>query len=173
MGTIHRPSFAHLPLQRGPCHVVGLIALAYIALTLARYGGDPMKFALIGTRYDPGLAGGTWGYDGQFAYQIARDPLWAHAFSRCSGVSLPAHPLPARRVGAGAGARAIVSLDAHRGQLAGAHSRHVVDRGHLDRARGEPMVRVELWAFGGLLMAVRLDLTEPLAYALAQAAVLA
>ena len=63
-----------------PWHVVGLIALAYIALTLARYGGDPMKFALVGTRYDPGLQGGTWGYDGQFAYQIARDPLGASRF---------------------------------------------------------------------------------------------
>ena len=48
-----------------PWHIVGLVALGYIALTLARYGGNPMQFALVGSRFDLGVAGGTWGYDGQ------------------------------------------------------------------------------------------------------------
>ena len=48
-----------------PWHIVGLVALGYIALTLARYGGNPMQFALVGSRFDLSVAGGTWGYDGQ------------------------------------------------------------------------------------------------------------
>jgi hypothetical protein len=52
-----------------------LLCLAYVLLTLARYNFDPKYFALIGTQYDPGLPNGRPGYDGQFAYQIARDPL--------------------------------------------------------------------------------------------------
>ena len=31
-----------VPSSFVPFHIVGLIALAYIALTLARYGGDPI-----------------------------------------------------------------------------------------------------------------------------------
>src|SRR5512139_1594311 len=74
MTDVHRSS-RNAVVRLRPWHVVAVIALAYIALTLARYGGDPMKFVLVGTRYDPGLPNGTQGYDGQFAYQIARDPL--------------------------------------------------------------------------------------------------
>ena len=58
-----------------PWHVSLLVCLAYVLLTLARYDFDPKYFALIGSLYDPGLPGGRPGYDGQFAYQIARDPV--------------------------------------------------------------------------------------------------
>jgi len=62
-----------------PWVIVLVLALAYVGLTLARYEGDPLIFALVGTQYsgrgyaqsDPQ---GTQGYDGQFAYYIARDP---------------------------------------------------------------------------------------------------
>ena len=155
-----------------PSRIVGLIALAYIVLTLARYGGDPMRFALVGTRYDPGVAGGTWGYDGQFAYQIARDPLGASRF-----LDVPAYryqrilyPLVAWVLAAGQGTLVPWTLIAVNwlALVAGTWITEEILAG-----RG-----VSCWyalsygLFAGLLMAVRLDLTEPLALALAQAAIL-
>jgi len=188
MADIRRSSFVNLPLQGvRPFHVVGLIALAYIALTLARYGGDPMKFVLVGTRYDPGLQGGTWGYDGQFAYQIARDPFGASRF-----LDVPAYryqrilyplfswalaavdsPLFALRTGGiEGGLSALVpwTLIAVNWLALLAGTRFTED---ILTGRGvNRWYTLSYGLFGGLMMAARLDLTEPLAYALAQAAVL-
>jgi len=165
-----------------PFHVVGLIALAYIALILARYSGDPSKFALVGTRYDPGLQGGTWGYDGQFAYQIARDPLGASRF-----LDVPAYryqrvlyPLtawalalavsPLSGTGGIEGGLVPWMLIAVNGLALVAGTRFTED---ILTGRGtNRWYALSYGLFGGLMMAVRLDLTEPLAYALAQAAVL-
>jgi hypothetical protein len=57
-----------------PWHVVAIVCVMYVTITLARGAFDPKFFALIGSQYDPGLPDGRPGYDGQFAYQIARDP---------------------------------------------------------------------------------------------------
>jgi len=155
-----------------PWHIVGLIALAYIALILARYSGDPSKFALVGTRYDPGLPDGTWGYDGQFAYQIARDPLGASRF-----LDVPAYryqrilyPLTAWALSLGQGTLVFWTLIAVNGLALVAGTRFTED---ILTGRGtNRWYALSYGLFGGLMMAVRLDLTEPLAYALAQAAVL-
>ena len=48
-----------------PWVVVLLLALTYVGVTLARYGGDPLTFALVGTRYSQGDPQGSPGYDGQ------------------------------------------------------------------------------------------------------------
>lgn len=155
-----------------PWHVVGLIALAYIALTLVRYGGDPMKFVLVGTRYDPGLQGGTWGYDGQFAYQIARDPLGASRF-----LDVPAYryqrilyPLVAWALALGQRALVPWTLIVVNWLALMAGTRFT--EGILTGRGVNRWYALSYGLFGGLMMAVRLDLTEPLAYALAQAAVL-
>jgi hypothetical protein len=153
-------------------HIVGLVTLVYIALTLWRYGGDPMRFALVGSRYDPGLPGGTWGYDGQFAYQIARDPMGASRF-----LDVPAYryqrllyPLMARALAMGQQrlipwTLVVVNWLA---LVAGTWFTESILTG-----RGvSRWYALSYGLFGGLVMAVRLDLTEPLAYALAQAAVL-
>ena len=154
-------------------HIVGLVALVYIGLTLWRYGGDPIKFALVGSRYDPGLPGGTWGYDGQFAYQIARDPLGASRF-----LDVPAYryqrilyPLAARIVAFGQGALIPWALIAVNWLALVAGTRFTEE---ILAGRGvSHWYALSYGLFGGLMMAVRLDLTEPLAYALAQAGILA
>ena len=154
-------------------HIVGLVALVYIGLTLWRYGGDPIKFALVGSRYDPGLPGGTWGYDGQFAYQIARDPLGASRF-----LDVPAYryqrilyPLAARVVAFGQGALVPWALIAVNWLALVAGTRFTEE---ILAGRGvSHWYALSYGLFGGLMMAVRLDLTEPLAYALAQAGILA
>ncbi len=58
-----------------PWNVVAVVCLIYIAITFARNNFDPLRFALIGSQYDPGIQNGTPGYAGQFTYQIARDPV--------------------------------------------------------------------------------------------------
>ncbi len=173
MADMRRSSFIQ-PLLQGarPFHIVGLIALAYIALTLARYGGDPMKFVLVGTRYDPGLPGGTWGYDGQFAYQIARDPLGASRF-----LDVPAYryqrilyPLISWALALGQGAFVPWTLIAVNWLALVVGTRLTED---ILTGRGvNRWYALSYGLFGGLMMAVRLDLTEPLAYTLAQAALL-
>jgi hypothetical protein len=165
-------TFRRLSFVLRPSFVVGLIALAYIALTLARYGGDPMKFALVGTRYDPGLPGGTPGYDGQFAYQIAHDPVNAPRF-----LDVPAYryqrilyPLVARVLALGQGTLIPWALIAVNwlALVAGTWFTEEILAGRsISR-----WYALSYGLFGGLMMAVRLDLTEPLAYALAQAAIL-
>jgi hypothetical protein len=172
MAVLRRLSFVIRHWLR-PWHVVALVALVYIALTLARYGGDPLRFALVGTRYDPGLPDGTWGYDGQFAYQIGRDPLGASRF-----LDVPAYryqrilyPLLAWGVALGQAALvpwALVAVN----WLALVAGTWLTE----DILAGRGVSRwyaLSYGLFGGLMMAVRLDLTEPLAYALVQAGVLA
>ncbi len=155
-----------------PWHVVGLVALAYVLLTLWRYGGDPIKFALVGTRYDPGQAGGTWGYDGQFAYQIARDPLSAYRF-----LDVPAYryqrilyPLAARVMALGQAALIPWTLIAVNWLALVAGTFFTEE---ILACRGmSRWYALGYGLFGGLMAAVRLDLTEPLAIMLVQAALL-
>jgi hypothetical protein len=53
--------------------IVLMLASAYVGLTLIRYNGYPLLYALVGTQHSQGDPEGTQGYDGQFAYFIARD----------------------------------------------------------------------------------------------------
>lgn len=59
--------------------VIALIAGGYVAITLSMHENDPMVFVQAGSLYDSSVPGNTIGYDGQFYYSIAKDPL--HAWS--------------------------------------------------------------------------------------------
>lgn len=59
------------------------VALAYVALLVGyarHYNYTPIDFVHIGTIFSEGDPQGGWGYDGQFYYYVARDPLGAAAF---------------------------------------------------------------------------------------------
>lgn len=56
------------------------ISLIYVAFILTQNHGDPLAFAVIGTKFSQGLPSGSIGYDGQFAYQIALSPAHAAPF---------------------------------------------------------------------------------------------
>lgn len=58
-----------------PWMVVVFCALMYVGATLAQHRLDPMAFVIVGERFDLGTPNGSLGYDGQFAYRIACDPL--------------------------------------------------------------------------------------------------
>jgi hypothetical protein len=155
-----------------PWQIVLAISLMYAAITLARGNFDPKFFALIGPLYDPGVPGGQPGYDGQFAYQIARDPLngWTKTDVPAYRYQRIVYPLAARGLALGRVelipwlliAINVIAL------AAGAWCTEEI-LAHYGASRWYAL------AFSlnaGMLMGVRLDLTEPLAYGLAQAGVL-
>jgi hypothetical protein len=58
-------------------HIVLIVCVAYLALILILFG-NPLEFVRIGSSADPTLfSRDVEGYDGQFAYYIARDPSTA------------------------------------------------------------------------------------------------
>jgi hypothetical protein len=69
-----------------PSFICLLIYLAYILVILGGHDWNPDELIRIGGHFDPRVGGQQMGYDGQFAYQIARDPLngWQY-------VDLPAY----------------------------------------------------------------------------------
>jgi hypothetical protein len=151
---------------------VALIGLLYVALTLARNNFDPLHFALIGSKYDPGIADGTSGYDGQFAYQIARDPVngWTKIDVPAYRYQRILYPIAARMLALGnvdliPWALIALNLGA---LIAGVWCTEKILE-HYQANRWHALV---YGLNAGVLMSVRLDLTEPLAYALAQLGVL-
>jgi hypothetical protein len=135
--------------------------------------GDPMAFVLLGTRFSEGDPQGSEGYDGQFVYQIAVNPLEAAPY-----IDVPAYryqrilyPLLARllafgqpqlipwvliflnitAIGIGTFATELLLID----------------------------FRVSRWyalvygLYGGQILALRTDMAEPLAQALVMLAILA
>ncbi|HEC36379.1 MAG TPA: hypothetical protein ENI39_07585 [Anaerolineae bacterium] len=156
-----------------PWVLVLLLGLAYAGITLARSGGDPLGFALVGTRYSEGNPQGTPGYDGQFAYFIARDPLggWRHCDVPAYRYQRILHPLLAWALALGhpeavGWTLVVVNLAA----LAG--GTWATER--LLTAHGvSPWYALTYGLYGGLMAGLRLDLAEPLAVGLVQGALLA
>jgi len=152
-----------------PWMVVLAVALAYVGLTLVRYGGDPLAFALVGTQYDPGDPEGTQGYDGQFAYYIARDPAGGRQYCDVPSYryqrilySVLAWALALARPGLVGWTLIALNVAA---LVGGTYFTERLLAAH----------RVSGWyalvygLYGGLVAGLRLDLTEPLAYGLVQA----
>ncbi len=155
-----------------PWHVVSIICLAYVVLTLTRYGFDPKYFALIGTQYDPGLPHGTPGYDGQFAYQIARDPIdgWMKVDVPAYRYQRIVYPIAAHVLALGNAeliAWTLIAINIA-ALIAGTWFTEEI-LAHYGASRWYALV---YGLNAGTLMSVRLDLTEPLAYGLVQAGIL-
>ena len=152
-----------------PWMVVLVAALAYVGLTLARYSGDPLAFALVGTRYSQRDPQGSPGYDGQFAYYIARDPGggWRHCDVPAYRYQRILYPLLAWALALGqpeAAGWTLVALNV--AALAG--GTYFTEQ--LLATQGVSRWYALVYGlYGGLVAGLRLDLTEPLAYGLVQA----
>ncbi len=156
-----------------PTLVVVVVCVVYVAGVLLSSGGDPLAFVLLGTRFSEGDPQGTEGYDGQFAYQIAVDPLEAAAY-----IDVPAYryqrilyPALARLVALGQPefvpwALILVNIAAI-GLGTWATELLLVD------VRASRWYALTYGLYGGQLLALRADLNEPTAQALLQLAMLA
>lgn len=153
-----------------PWHIVGAVGLFYIALTLIGNSGEPSAFAVICPDADR-ISSGRCGYDGQFAYHIALDPTHAAQY-----MDVPAYryqrilyPMLSRVIALG-------QVDLIPWTL--------IFTNFIALIAGTAILEAILYrngasrwyalAYGlsaGVMMPLRLDLTEPLAYALVLGAV--
>lgn len=158
-----------------PWHIILVICVGYVLATLAVNGGNPMVFVAMGNYCDATLPGAPQdepveGYDGQFAYMIARDPAHAHrVIDRCDVAAYRyqriLYPMLARILALGQEmllpwTMLLINLVAI---PAGAYSLERL----LLRLSISRWYALSYGLFAGLIIALRLDLTEPLAYGLA------
>jgi hypothetical protein len=156
-----------------PTLVVLVVCLVYVSGVLISADGDPLAFALLGTRFSEGDPQGSEGYDGQFAYQIALRPLSAAPY-----LDVPAYryqrilyPMLARLLALGQPglipwALIVVNVAAIGFGTWGAE-RLLLDLG---ASRWYALV---YGLYAAQLLALRADLNEPLAQALVMWAMLA
>jgi hypothetical protein len=136
-------------------------------------GGDPLTLATLGIRFAEGDPDGSEGYDGQFAYYIARDPQtgWQHCDVPAYRYQRILYPLLGRFLALGQehllpyslGLINVVAL------AAGTWFTEKI----LLRYRMNRWYALTYGLYAGQLMSARLLLNEPLAHALCQAAILA
>lgn len=156
-----------------PTLVTLAVCLIYVVGVLLNNNGDPLALALLGTRFSQGDPQGSEGYDGQFAYQIAVDPLNA-----APRIDVPAYryqrilyPMLARWLALGQPqlipwTLIVVNLIA-------------IGVGTWATEQLLLNLRVSRWyaltygLYGGQLLGLRADLNEPLAQGLVQLALLA
>jgi hypothetical protein len=151
-----------------PWIVVLFLASLYCLFTLARNQWNPMSFVVIGRQFDPAHGVSGLGYDGQFAYQIAINPLGASPF-----LDIPAYryqrilyPLIARMLSLGnpmliPWMMIVINIAS---LTLGTLATELILAGH-DKNR---WFALAFGLFTGQMLALRLDLTEPLAFMLAQ-----
>ncbi len=152
-----------------------LAMLGLVVIVIAANGWDPLALARLGTRYRDGDPTGSQGYDGQFVYYIAVEPRPQHVASH---LDVPAYryqrillPLLARLVSLGSSA-AIPWMLGILGILSQAAGTWVV----AELLTGWGVSRWYALVYGlfaGFGLALRLDLPEPLAFALVAGAILA
>jgi hypothetical protein len=154
-----------------PWLVVLVVSLLYLGVILARNGGDPLVFAAVGSRYEMGEPTGSEGYDGQFAYFIALDPRGAS-----ERLDVPSYryqrilyPMLARWLALGRPEIlpwTLVLLNV----VALVAGTALMERLLLHYRVGR-WYALTYGLYAGQLMAVRLDLNEPLSYGLVLAAI--
>jgi hypothetical protein len=162
-------------LLLSPALVTLLVATILVAVALLLAGGDPLVLARLGTRFSQADPQGSEGYDGQFVYYIARnpDPQAVAAY-----LDVPAYryqrillPLLARTLALGR-VELIPWLIIMIGVVSLVGGTWVVS----ELLAGWGVSRWYALVYGlwvGFVLAVRLDLPEPLAYALVAGALLA
>jgi hypothetical protein len=154
-----------------PWLVIVLVTALYLGGILLSNHADPLVFVTLGTRFTADDSSGTEGYDGLFAYYIARDPFLRDPLTTTPHIDVPAYryqrillPLLAHALALGSPilipwTLVIISAAA----LAGST---VLFEELLDAFRISRWYALIYGLFPGLLMAVRLSLNEPLAYGL-------
>jgi hypothetical protein len=149
-----------------PWWIVAAVSLGYVAVVVAAAGGDPLVLATIGTRFSEADPGGTEGYDGQFAYYIARDPWdgWRQCDVPAYRYQRILYPLLVRALALGRAALVpwVLPLVNVAALAAGTWFTEQI----LLAYRINRWYALTYGLYAGLLMSVRLDLNEPLSQCL-------
>jgi hypothetical protein len=158
-----------------PTTTTFLASLLVVIIALLVNGGDPLALARLGTQYANQVVNGTQGYDGQFVYYIARDPQPENV---ASYLDVPAYryqrilmPLLARALSLGDERLLpwMLIVIGVLGQTAGAWAvESLLQRWEINR-----WYALLYGLYAGFLLALVVDLPEPLAYALVAAGILA
>ncbi|MBN1221441.1 MAG: hypothetical protein JXM69_21150 [Anaerolineae bacterium] len=156
-----------------PTFLVTLIGLIYVVGVLLTNDGDLRAFILLGTQFSEGDPAGSEGYDGQFAYQIALDPSGAAPY-----LDVPAYryqrilyPLLARMLAFGQ--PGLIPWTLIIVNIAAIGVGTWATELWLSDFRMSRWYALVYGLYGGQLLALRADMTEPLAYALVVGAMLA
>lgn len=154
-----------------PIHICAVFAALYLLAILSAHQWNPMAFVRIGGHFDPRVGGEEMGYDGQFAYQIAREPLegWRYCDVPAYRYQRIFYPLVVRMLTFGQEGvipwmMVTVNLIAY---LAAVWLLEKL----LAAYRQSAWYALAYGLFIGVLMSIRLDLNEPLAYALVLAGI--
>lgn len=157
----------------GPALLTGLGLMLILALVYFSSGRDPLAFARLGTQFSEMNPAGTEGYDGQFVYYIALDPDPAVV---APFLDVPPYryqrillPLTSRLLALGNPVWIpwTIPFTGLVAQIIGTWLVGMLIIAH--KARARYAIVYGLWA--GFTLAVRLDLPEPLAYALIAGAI--
>lgn len=157
--------------QLQPIHCCALFALAYLVVILHLNGYDPMVFVRLGGHFDPRAGGQAMGYDGQFGYQIALDPLhgWQYVDVPAYRYQRILYPIVVFLLSLGSASAIpwLMLLVNYGAYLAGIWLMQEI-LVHYQKPR---WFALSYGMYVGILMALRLDLTEPLAYCLVLAGI--
>ena len=151
-----------------PWILISLLTTFYCMYTLEEQNWDPMSFVMIGKQFDPTQGVTEMGYDGQFAYQIAKDPANAAAFLdepayRYQRILYPflAHLLSLGNIDVIPWMLILINIvSLILGTIA--TEELLIHHNH------SRWYALAYGAFAGLLLSLRLNLTEPLAFAFVQ-----
>jgi len=156
-----------------PTFVVVLICLLCVLAVLIGSDGDPLTFVLQGTQFSENDLLGSQGYDGQFVYQIALSPGEAAAHLDVSAYRYQRilYPLLARLLAFGQ--PLLIPWTLILVNVAAIGLGTWATQALLADQRVSRWYALVYGLYGGQLVALRTDLTEPLAYGLAQVAMLA
>ena len=164
-----------IPAAARPALASLAIIFLMACVVVLRAGGDPLELARLGTIYSQQDPGGSEGYDGQFVYYIARDPVPQHVQSF---LDAPAYryqrillPIAARVISVGD-----IDVIPWTIPLLVLISQFIgtwIVGDLLLRWGMSPWYAMTYGLWVGFTLSVRLDLPEPLAYALIAGALLA
>jgi len=151
---------------RGVTLITIVVCLIYVVVALRAEGWDPMRFVLLGSHYAEGDPDGEWGYDGQFSYQIALNPLdgWRYTDNPAYRYQRVLYPLLARW--AALGRPDWIPYTLILVNVAAVALCTYAAGGVLASYGVGGWYALPCGLFAGLLIALRLDTNEPLSYAL-------
>lgn len=152
------------PLSNKIVAFVLFLLIVFVGIVLDNHNWNPRTFVLEGTKFRDSDPTGTKGYDGQFAYYIASDPLNAYKISDIPGKRYQRILYPMLAFILSLGGRSVLLPWVMIGINLVAITLSVGILAELLRERNSvPLFSIVLVCFVGTLFALRADLNEPLA----------